>query len=100
MTNQFPEMTYSDELEKSMERLQRLKANVLQRKIRHYVAGLRYHWKPRTKVEVYEGAHGSRKGDQIEVTEYWDVYRGNWTDKRTAFQGYVLWKVKQAMNKK
>ena len=84
-------MTYSDELEKSMERLQRLKANVLQTKIRHYVAGLRYHWKPRTKVELV---------DDREITQYWDECRGQWTDKRTAFQGYVLWKVGRVMSGK
>lgn len=51
---------------------------------------LKESWEPKTKTEIGYGYHGSRKGDKIEYTMYFDEFRCEWTTKDSAFQGFVF----------
>jgi hypothetical protein len=55
-----------------------------------FIGELKENWKPKTKTKTGYGYHGSRKGDKIEYTLYFDEYRGEWTTKKRAFQGLVF----------
>ncbi len=54
------------------------------------IAELKSKWIPETRQQTGYGVHGSRKGDEWEYTEYFDVFRCEWTNKDRAFQGYVF----------
>lgn len=76
--------------DQSMERLQKLKANIHVWKILEYIDNLRKKWKPKTRISEFEVYHGSQKGDIKLITQYWDEYRCVWTDREAAFKGYVF----------
>ena len=55
-----------------------------------FIGELKSKWNPETETKTGYGYHGSRKGDEIEYTLYFDEYRCEWTTKDRAFQGYVF----------
>lgn len=90
---------YDQGLEKSLERLQKLKANIHVWQIQNYIDELRAKWKPKTKNSEFEIYHGSKKGDIESTTLYWDELSLKWTTKESAFKGYVFKKVSEFLNK-
>jgi len=58
--------------------------------LKNVIKKLKSSWKPKTKEAVATISHGSKEGDIIEYTLYFDVYRNEWTSERRAFQGFVF----------
>jgi hypothetical protein len=55
-----------------------------------FIKDLADNWIPKTETKTGYGYHGSRKGDKIPYTMYFDEYRCEWTGKDRAFQGHVF----------
>ena len=72
------------------ERLQKLKANVQVWNIQKYIDKLRSEWKPEVKTVDGVVPHGSNKGMIIQYELYWNEYSCSWTDKDSAFKGFVF----------
>jgi hypothetical protein len=55
-----------------------------------FITELKSKWNPKTETIKGTCYHGSKKGDEIEYTLYFDEYRCEWTNKDRAFKGYIF----------
>lgn len=55
-------------------------------------------WQPIEKTFVFEGQHGSHKGEMISYTAYYNELTGLYTDKEEAFVGHLINKIKGMLN--
>lgn len=58
--------------------------------IKNFISKLRDNWKPKKETKTGYGYHGSKKGDEIKYTVYFDEYRTEWTTEDRAFEGLVF----------
>lgn len=66
-----------------------------ERNLQIMVDHLRREWEPKTKPSEFEIYHGSQKGEVKSIIKYWDEYKCTWTDKESAFRGYVFNAIKE-----
>lgn len=81
---------HDEQLTESRLRLDKLKLNLQLNSLKNYVQSLKEHWEPKTRIYQGRLVHGSKKEDEIEFVQYFDVFSGEWTTEEIAFRGYVL----------
>lgn len=81
---------YNETLSESRLRLEKLKLNIQIISLKNYVQSLKEYWKPRTRIYQGKLVHGSKSGDEINFTQFYDEYTCEWTSEENAFRGYVL----------
>lgn len=79
----------------ALERLKKLKANILIWAMHKYIDELRETWKPLTQINEVEIYHGSKKGDIVKHKLYFDERTLMWTTKEIAFQSYLMKNLKE-----
>lgn len=84
-----------EELIESRKRLQKLKLNIQVDSLKNLVQELKKNWEPKTRLFEGKLIHGSKSGDEIKFTQYFDEFSCQWTTKVDAFRGFILKKITQ-----
>lgn len=91
------ESTYGhhyEELIESRKRLQKLKLNIQVDSLRNLVQELKKNWKPKTRLFEGKLIQGSKSGDEIKFTQFYDAHTHEWTTEAIAFRGYLFHELK------
>ena len=79
-----------EELIENRLRLEKLKLNIQLDNLKNYVKSLKEKWKPKTRINNGLLVHGSKSGDEIQFTQFYDEYSCEWTTEEAAFRGFIL----------
>ena len=95
LINNLDDQNYSygkhyEELIESRLRLEKLKLNIQVHNLKNLIKNLKCKWKPKTRLFEGKLIHGSKAGDDIEFTQYYDEYNCEWTTEEFAFRGYIF----------
>lgn len=79
-----------EELIESRIRLEKLKLNIQIDNLKIWIQDLKSKWKPQTRLFEGKLIHGSKAGDEIQFTQYYDEYSCEWTTEEAAFRGFLF----------
>lgn len=82
--------SYYEELIENKRRIDKLKYNIQVNKLKYLAASLKGIWNPKTRLIEGTMVHGSKKGEEIKFTQFYDQYSCEWTTKEAAFRNYLL----------
>lgn len=79
-----------EELLENTTRLEKLKLNIQVENLKILIQSLKDKWQPKTRFFEGKLIHGSKAGDDVQFTQYFDVYSCEWTTEEIAFRAFVL----------
>lgn len=85
--------SHYDELIESKLRLEKLKLNIQIDNLKKLIQDLKSKWKPKTRLIEGKLIHGSKAGDEIQFTQYFDECSCEWVTEEVAFRGYIIKKI-------
>lgn len=88
---------YQELIENRM-RLEKLKMNVQVGNLKNLINDLKSNWNPKTRLIDGKLIHGSKSGDEINFTQFFDEYTCEWTTKEVAFRGYIILAISNKIN--